>query len=207
MLSNLKVRSLRMLSPLFLFRLVFVIIIFIGVSAYKPGNNILFRQMPGSEPNNNLPAKVLFLPMIMKDSIITKYYIKEDPSNGFGYFVFQPIQENATKWKDKYILIAYAYTADGKPMHDFSMPLKLVENENGSRYRERGQLNLGNLILNRAMLKKLYKDGTTGDLYFAPRKCDHINYVGYDVSTNSIQINKFDPVKMDPCPPASCTYK
>jgi hypothetical protein len=205
MLSNLRVNFLKM----FAFRCsasiaTVLVIVSIVAASFKPNIKIASNQMAASE--NNLPAKVLFSPMLMEFSVIKNYYIKNDTSNGFGYFVFQPIQEDATKWKDRYILIAYAYKVDGTPMHDVSNPLKLKVNPNGITFRTFGRLHLGNLILSRTKLNELYKNQDTDDLIFNPRDSEKKDYVGYDVTNTSLSLEKRVTVKVDPCPPASCIF-
>ena len=202
MLSNL--RSMLKILPSHLSSGKAIILVIIAIAAVSFKANI--NTSPSHiVPINDIPAKVLFLPMTLKFDVIKNYYKKGNPSNDFGYFILQPIQEDATKWKDRYILIAYAYKANGTPMHDVSIPLKLEIAENVPTFRTYGRLNLGNLILSRKDLNELYKNQDTGDLLFDPRDSEKKDYVGYDVSISSVLLNKV-VVKMDPCPPASCIF-
>jgi hypothetical protein len=119
--------------------------------------------------------------------------------------------EKADKKRDKYLLLAYAYSKQNTIMNA-SSPVLLTEITNEKGFETDGVLVLGNLSLTRDSLDTLYKY-TNKDLRFTPFDYSaQKKYISYWVSNMMYAEKDSQPMnyvqrRIDPCPPAVCTFQ
>ncbi len=148
-------------------------------------------------------AQVRFYAMRLDWRTITHYY--HDVAD-FAGFILQPITEDSTKWRDSFILVAYAVNSKGNVI-DVQIPLEPDETH---RPPGNKKIEFGNIPFIYAKIKNFIDDANSANfkcLYFYPK--NYGNYVGYHVTPELIRMDSDIKLlvaeDLQPSPPANAS--
>ncbi|MDB5191888.1 MAG: hypothetical protein JWQ96_1451 [Segetibacter sp.] len=141
-------------------------------------------------------AKVVFQSAVLDGDTLNKY--RSLPN--FQQFVFQPMQNNAERWNDIYILMCYAVMSDKV----IAIPLHHTQKYT---YKVDKKLILSQFTLNKEALQKFY-GSSQSSIMLIPTEYKtvkhHIKYRVTEVSNSFMPITPktFQDFYLDPSPPA-----
>ncbi len=132
-------------------------------------------------------------------------------STNMDHIIFQFSSEEATSYKNPFLLIAYAFDSSNHLID--TIPYSLQKQEFTKYKSFTGKIILGNLTVSRAVVEEVITDDSTHTrnpfefLRFVPHKNNGNQHVYYDMSAPFVSTMSRvapSPQPIQPCPPAIC---